>query len=145
MVLHITPADILLIEHIFPHPFGARKNGTQHAKCPCVYYNVKPSNKIFLLNSKNCILGDSGTDNQWPGRGKTLSGQEKKWLKKQNTHFDFFLASTIFPGSSRMVQLQLEVKLFQSLYFLCSKLGEGPHPSNWKAHVRQAVTSVTKI
>ena len=35
---------ILLIAPIFPHPFRARKNTTQLAKCPRILY-VKPFNK----------------------------------------------------------------------------------------------------
>ena len=47
MVLHIIHADILLIAHIFPRPFGAQKNITQLTKYPHVLY-VKPLNKIYV-------------------------------------------------------------------------------------------------
>ena len=48
MVFHIIPADILLITRVFTRPLRARKNITQLAKYPRVFY-VKPSNKIYLF------------------------------------------------------------------------------------------------
>ena len=47
MASHIIREDILLIARIFPHPFRARKNITQHAKYPRVLYG-KPSNKMYI-------------------------------------------------------------------------------------------------
>ena len=49
----IIRTDILLIAHIFPCPFGARKNSAPLAKYPGVLY-VKPSDKmyVFLVRDK---------------------------------------------------------------------------------------------
>ena len=48
MVEHIIRAEILPIAHIFPRPYGTRKNTTQLAKYPRVLY-VKPLNNVYLL------------------------------------------------------------------------------------------------
>ena len=49
MFSHIIGADILLITHIFPSPYVARKNTSQLAKYPRILF-VKPSTNVHLFH-----------------------------------------------------------------------------------------------
>ena len=49
MFSHIIGADILLITHIFPSPYVARKNTSQLAKYPRILF-VKLSTNVYLFH-----------------------------------------------------------------------------------------------